>query len=297
MQTRAAAARAPQPIVLSLTALVELTKPRITRLVLLMALLGGVVADGAIDLLALAWTGLGTCLVVAAANTLNMFLEQEEDGLMERTRGRPLPSGRISPELALVFGVALAALGTFILGQFVNPLTCQLAMMAFVSYVLVYTPLKAVSQIALYVGAVPGALPPLLGYAGQTASLSLEAWALFAILFVWQLPHFLAIAVFRRGDYAQAGLKVMPVVSGLANTRRGIIVLSALLLGVSLLPAFTALASPLYTVAAAISGTLFLGYAVRGPRAGDIDGWARRLFFASMPHLVLLFTLLALVAP
>jgi heme o synthase len=225
----------------SLAALFEMTKPRVTRMVLITTALGGAVAPGHLNVSSLLLTLLGTSLIVAAANVLNMFLEQDSDSKMERTRERPLPTGRVSPELALGFGVVLAIAGISTLSLFVNALAGELAMMAFVSYVLVYTPLKAVSQLALYVGAVPGALPPLLGYAGQYGALSAQAWSLFWLLFAWQLPHFLAIAIFRRDDYARAGLQVMPVVSGLQATRRAIIALSCVLVLVSAAPLATGL--------------------------------------------------------
>jgi protoheme IX farnesyltransferase len=160
----------------------------------------------------------------------------------------------------------------------------------------VYTPLKPVTQIALYVGAVPGAIPPLLGYAAQHEVLTFHAWSAFLVLFAWQLPHFLAIAVFRRDEYAKASLKVMPVVSGTRATERAIGVLSVVLVAVSLLPCLGE-AGWLYGLVAASSGAAFAAYALWGKRDTNVDVWARRVFFASMPHLVVLFAVLAATSP
>lgn len=279
-----------------LRALWELTKPRVTRLVVATTALGGVMAPGSVELRTLLYTIVGTTLLVAGANALNMFLEEESDGLMTRTRTRPLPTGRLTRETALAFGVALAAFGTFVLASAVGPLACELGMMAFVSYVLVYTPLKPVTQAALYLGAVPGAMPPLIGYAGQFAELTPAAWAAFLLLLVWQLPHFLAIAVFRREEYGRAGIRVMPVVHGVAATARAIVGWSLVLLLVSLLPCFVGAAGLPYALVAVTSGALFCAYALFGRRNQTVDAWARKLFFASMPHLVILFVALAVSA-
>lgn len=281
----------------SLSSLWEMTKPRITRLVVFTTALGAAMAPGSISLPAIAYTILGTLLIVASANVLNMFLEEDTDALMERTRTRPLPTGRVSAELALTFGVILAGLGCYVLGRFVNPLACELAMMAFVLYVLVYTPLKAVTQAALYIGAVPGALPPLLGYAGQAGELDAKAWSVFAILFAWQLPHFLAIAIFRRSEYQRAGLKVMPVQNGLPATEKCIVALSVVLLLASLLPYVFGLGNLVYAATALLSGGAFVLYAALGRRLHSVDVWARRVFFASLPHLVVLYGVLAVFAP
>jgi protoheme IX farnesyltransferase len=280
----------------ALGALWEMTKPRVTRLVVATTALGAVMAPGSVELATLFATIVGTTLLVAGANALNMFLEEESDALMQRTRERPLPSGRLARESALVFGVSLAAFGTFVLGNFVNPLACELGLLAFVSYVLVYTPLKPVTQAALYLGAVPGAMPPLMGYVGQHEALTPAAWSAFLVLLVWQLPHFLAIAVFRREEYARAGIRVMPVVQSLQATSRAIVAWSVILLLVSLLPCVVGLAGTTYAAVALLSGVAFTGYALFGRRGQSIESWARRLFFASLPHLSVLFLVLALGA-
>jgi protoheme IX farnesyltransferase len=276
-------------------ALWEMTKPRVTRLVVATTALGAVMAKGSVELVPLLLTIAGTTLLVAGANALNMFLEEESDALMTRTRTRPLPTGRLTRETALAFGVALAAFGTVVLAN-VNPLACELGVMAFISYVLVYTPLKPVTQAALYLGAVPGAMPPLIGYAGQHAALTAAAWSTFALLLVWQLPHFLAIAVFRREEYERAAIAVMPVVASLAATSRAIGAWSVVLLLVSFSPCVVGLAGEGYALVAAVSGSLFCAYALFGRREQAIESWARKLFFASMPHLLLLFVALAFAA-
>lgn len=295
MQIDAAASTPARDLGALLQALWDMTKPRVTRLVVVTTALGAVMAEGALNFSLLCATLIGTSLLVAGANALNMFLEEESDGLMLRTQSRPLPSGRLGRETALGFGVLLGAAGTAVLGLFVNPVACELGLIAFVSYVLVYTPLKPVTQAALYIGAVPGALPPLLGFAGQHEGLGFDAWATFLILFAWQLPHFLAIAIFRRDEYARAGIQVMPVVSGVAKTERAIGVLAVALVLVTLLPCLGS-AGPAYAVVAAVSGAAFAGYALFGRHDTEIDVWAKRVFFASMPHLVLLYGALALLS-
>ncbi|HVJ20125.1 MAG TPA: protoheme IX farnesyltransferase, partial [Polyangiaceae bacterium] len=176
----------------------------------------------------------------------------------------------------------------------VNPVTALLTLAALVSYVFAYTPLKQVSWLALLVGAVPGALPPLIGYASVSGTLSRQAWVLFAILFVWQLPHFLAIAIFRREEYARAGHRVLPVVRGVAATKRAIVWYSALLVLTTLLPFVHGMASPLYLLTALASGGAFFVYAFRGLSESAGDAWAKRLFRASMPYLVFVFGTLVL---
>src|SRR5579871_310059 len=193
--------------------LVALTKPRITALVLLTGAVGTCLAPGhapaAKRLLALA----GTALIVGAANALNMWWERDVDALMSRTRNRPLPAGRMSPDVALAFGLALAVVSAPML-FLVNVVTGLLGLVALASYVLVYTPLKRSTHWALLVGAVPGAMPPLLGWTATTGSIGLGGALLFVVLFLWQVPHFAAISIFRAGEYARAGLQVVSVQHG-----------------------------------------------------------------------------------
>ncbi len=274
--------------------MLQLSKPGVTRLVMVTALCGALVAPAAIDVVNLIVALLSTALVVAGANSLNMFLERDVDAKMERTRGRPLPSGRVSPEFALVFGVCSSVLGLALLTALVNLVAATLAGLALLSYVLVYTPLKRSTPLALHVGAVPGALPPLIGYAAVSGRLDAPAYALGAILLVWQLPHFMAIAIFRQSDYSAAGLKVYPVALGIDRTRRAIVTYSVVLLLVSLLPLPLGIAGIPYAVVAVVAGLGFLAWSLRGLRTPNVVSWARSLFLASMPYLVILFT--ALVA-
>ena len=218
------------------SALAELGKPRLAGLVMVTMLCGALVAPGPRPLGRLLIAMLGTALVVGAANALNMYIERDTDALMRRTASRPLPTGRLSPEVALWFALACGVVGLSVLVLFVNLASAALALAALASYVLAYTPLKRSTGYALHVGAVPGAIPPLIGWASMTGSLAPRAWPLFLILLIWQLPHFLAIATFRREEYARAGLVVQPNQSGLAATRRSILIYSALLLVVSLSP-------------------------------------------------------------
>jgi heme o synthase len=277
-----------------LSAFLQLSKPRVTRMVVLTMLCGAMMAPGSIDTVLLVLALLGTAAVVAAANTLNMVLEGDVDALMERTRARPIPAGRIAPEIALAFGIALTVVGLTLLFVVINPLTAMLAGVALLSYVLVYTPLKRVTPFALHIGAIPGAIPPVLGWTSVTGTLALPPLALFAILFVWQLPHFVAIAIFRQSEYEAAGIRVLPAVRGISAAKRSIVAYSVLQLAVSLLPWAIDFVSPLYLAVAVPLGLAYVGYALLGMRGQAGQAWARKLFFASMPYLVLI--LVAIVA-
>jgi heme o synthase len=296
MLSAPAAAAPARPLAGQLRALLELAKPRITTMVVVtfaggLWLAPGALADGQRWRSALAL--LGTVLIVAAANALNMFLERDIDGRMERTRRRPLVEGRLSPEAAVAFGTALACLALPLLLVGANPLTALLGLVAFASYVWAYTPLKRVSGAALFVGAVPGAMPPLMGWTTATAQLDAPGLALFAILFVWQLPHFLAIAVFRAEDYASAGFRVLPMSIGVTATRWQTVAYTAALALVSLLPAYFGIAGRLYLVAAVALGAWFLARALVGFRAEAPRPWARAVFFVSLIYLTGLFAALA----
>lgn len=272
-----------------LSALFELTKPSITTLVMVTMVSGAFAASVAIEPLRLALSMFATACVVGAANAFNMWMERDSDALMTRTRKRPLPTGRLSPELVLGFGTLLAVVGLTLLATSVSSLSALLGWVALSSYVLAYTPLKRVTTWSLHVGAVPGALPPLIGWASVTGSLSREAFALFAILFVWQLPHFLAIATFRAPEYERAGLKVLPNVAGPAATERAILFYSVLLGVVAVLPWLLGMAGLGYGIVAGLSSLAFLAVAVHGRRSLEPNRWARRLFLASMPYLVVVF--------
>jgi protoheme IX farnesyltransferase len=235
--------------------------------------------------------------VVAGANALNMLLEKDSDALMTRTKGRPLPTGRLSPDVALVVGILFSLAGLGVLAAWTTALSVGVAALALISYVLVYTPMKRVSSLSLLVGAVPGALPPAIGYAALTGTIDgLGLW-LFLIMFVWQVPHFLAISIFRRDEYARAGLRVLPMECGVAFAQRTALVMALALLLTSVMPTLLGLSSLAYGAVALSSGLVFVGLAARALGSPVPDAAARTLFFSSMPHLVLLFGTLAFGAP
>ena len=273
---------------------IQLAKPGVTRLVLITTLFGGLVAPGSQSLWRWALTLAGTALVVAAANALNMVYEADADALMARTRDRPLPRGRLRKEPVVVASFVAVIVGLAGL-LVVDVLAAALSFLAFASYVWVYTPLKRTTPHALYVGTVPGAIPPLIGYASVTEGhLDSAALMLFMLLAVWQIPHFLAIAMFRRAEYERAGFKVFTVCRSQREVRRLMLIWSALLFVVSLLPVWLGMGGTLYAALAVGFGLPFLVGAAYGLRARADDAWARSLFFASMPHLVVLFVGLAL---
>jgi len=276
---------------------VQLAKPGVTRLVLITTFFGGVVAPGSQSALSIAeWacTLLGTALVVAAANALNMVYEADADALMTRTQNRPLPSGKLSKAPVVRASAVAFGAGSLMLLA-VNALAAALAFLAFASYVWVYTPLKRITPHALYVGTLPGAIPPLIGYASVTGGqLDARALALFTLLAVWQIPHFLAIATFRRAEYARAGLPVFTVCRSQATVRRLMVGWSVALFAVSLLPIALGMGGTLYAALAVGFGSAFLAGALYGLQSSADDRWAKSLFFASMPHLVVLFVGLAI---
>jgi len=277
----------------SMADFVALTKPRITAMVLITAAGGMCLAPPHVSAVTLVMMLVGTGLIVSGANALNMYLEREIDAKMVRTHKRPLPAGRMSAKTALWFGVALSVVSVPILAIGVNAVTALLGVLANVSYVLGYTPLKQRSHVALFVGAVPGAIPPLMGWTASTAHCDPGGLALFAILFFWQIPHFLAIALFRKEDYARAGLHVMPNVLGITATKQSIISHTGALVASTLLIFPLGIAGRAYLVTSFLLGCGFLGWASYGLRERAGNRWARSLFFYSIAYLVLLFVALA----
>ena len=270
----------------------ELAKPRITSLVLVTAAVGFAVGgQGSIDWVAFFVFMAGTALLCGGASTLNQYLERDADALMERTRRRPIPGGRIRPEEALVFGLALSAAGLVVLA-FVNPLTLALGAASLLSYVLAYTPLKRVTSLCTVVGAVPGALPPLMGWTASRGSLGAAGWGLFAILFLWQLPHFLAIGWLYRDDYARGGFPMLAVTDrDGASTGRQAVLYATALLPVTLAAGLLASAGAGYLWGGLVLGLGFLACAAAFAWKRTV-GSARRLFLASVLYLPLLLGLM-----
>lgn len=276
--------------------LLALTKPRVTWLVLATTACGMAVAPKVASFSTKAAAMLATLLVVASANSLNCWLERDLDRLMTRTRNRPLPAGRLDPRLALVFGLALGAISVPLMTFLVNPLTGLLAAIALVSYVWIYTPMKQHSPAALLVGAIPGAMPPLMGWTAMTGTLDVPGLLLFGVLFLWQLPHFIAISVFRQHEYTAAGLKVLPAVRGERTARIHAVVYAAALLPVTLLLVPAGVGGRVYFTVALALGAIFFVAALRSMTRDGSDRWARRLFITSLFYLPLLMGVLVLDA-
>lgn len=276
-----------------LSALVELTKPGITRLVVITAAAGFYLAStGRMDFLLLLHTLFGTALAASGSGALNQYLEREADARMRRTARRPLPSGRLTPAGALLFAAVLSAAGVAHLFLFVGLLAAILVAASLVSYLFVYTPLKQRTWLATLVGAVPGALPILAGWAAAGGPLDARAWALFGILFFWQMPHFYALAWIYRDDYVRGGFRMLTAFDANGRrTSRQIIGHTSLLLAVSLLPTLLGLTGRLYLVGAAVLGAAFLalGTALAIQRT-DQRAW--RLFFGSVAYLPALLVLM-----
>ncbi|MGZ6143569.1 MAG: heme o synthase [Myxococcales bacterium] len=275
--------------------LLQLAKPRITALVVFTTASGLWLAPRGIPLHTVALTLVGTVLIVAAANVLNMYLERDSDALMARTMNRPLPAQRMEPEIALKFGIALALVSVPLLTFGVGALPGLLASIALVSYVLLYTPMKRQTATALLVGALPGAIPPLIGWTAATEKLELPGVLLFAVMFLWQVPHFLAITLFRKEEYARAGLVVQPnEPGGERAARTNIVRYTVALVAVSLLFVPIGAAHAAYFATALVAGLAFLGYGLLGLRADAGPRWARNLFLLSLIYLPLVFGALML---
>ncbi len=265
--------------------LIALTKPGIIRMCLIMTVGGIWLAPGTPSILAIVATLLGSAAAVGSANAFNMIVEREKDRHMRRTRKRPLPDGRLDLNTAITFATVLGVASILLLGLFANLLTAGLALFAIFSYVLIYTPMKYRSPAALVVGAVPGAIPPLLGWTAVTNNLDLPGVVLFAILMIWQIPHFIAIALYRKADYERAGIKAISVTSSNMVAK-----LHAAAWAVALIPVSMAL-TPLgltgitYFVAALVLGLAYFVWSLTGLRESAGDKWARGYFFASLVYL------------
>jgi len=271
-------------------AVLILAKPEITLMVMISAGVSCLMASDSIDLFVLAHTILGTGLVAAGAATLNQFMERALDGDMRRTSNRPLPAGKLSARAAFLFGISLSVAGTIYLIHFLNMLTAILGLLTLLSYLFVYTPLKRQTRLCTLVGAFPGAAPILMGWAAARNDLAPEAWALYAILFLWQFPHFYAIGWLYREDYARAGMFMLPAVDDEdgRTTFRAILISTQLLIVASLVLTVIAPIGPLYFLLAVILGLAFSCFAYRASISRS-KAAAKQLLHASVIYLPLLY--------
>ncbi len=272
-----------------------LTKPEVNFLVLVSTLVGFYLGSrGPLRFVLLAHTLLGTLLVASGTGTLNQFVEREFDAHMRRTARRPLPAGRLTPSQAFWFGILLSMTGGLYLALAVNPLSSALALFTLATYLLFYTPLKRKTPLCTLVGAFPGAMPPLIGWAAARGSLSLEAWILYAMVFLWQFPHFLAIAWMYREDYARAGYLMLPVEDREGRSMAGqVLGFSLALVPVSLIPTLLGQVGLTYFFGALVLGLGFFTYGARLAFSRS-NAMARRLLLASIVYLPLVFGLMIL---
>jgi heme o synthase len=273
----------------------ELAKPRIVLMVLVTAFVGFYVGSEKIpDYLRLLQMLFGTALAAGGTLALNQFVERDTDAMMQRTRRRPLPDGRVQPREALWFGALITMAGLVYLALAVNLQSAWVTALITLSYLLLYTPMKRKSSLCMLVGAVPGALPPVIGWVAARGDFKIDAWVLFAIMFLWQVPHTLAIARLYREDFAKAGIQFLPVIDPEgASTNRQIISHCAALLAVSLLPTLLGLAGAVYFTVAFVLGVGFLASGISLAMESTPSG-ARRLLFASLIYLPVLLLVMAL---
>lgn len=272
---------------------IALTKPRVTWLILMSTAIGYWFGTShGVEWLVLLHAIIGTGLLASGTFTLNQWYERDADSRMNRTKQRPLPTGRITPVAAIVFGMILSVVGFVELYYGANPLTAWLGLFTEASYLLLYTPLKQRSWHSTTVGAIPGAMPPLIGFAAAANALTWDAWALYAILFLWQFPHFYAIAWMYRDDYQKAGIRMLPVVEpDGASTARQILIASVVLIPVSLLPAYLSMAGIWYSIGAVAMGLFFLRAGLRVAKERTILN-ARGVLLASVVYLPVLYGLM-----
>ncbi len=274
--------------------LVALTKPRVVAMVLVTTLVGyDVGLTGSADYLRMIHLLIGTLLAAGGTLALNQYWERDIDARMDRTRARPLPAGRLQPLEALLFGVALTLLGTAYLAALVGALAALVTAATAILYLFAYTPLKQRTALCTLVGAVPGALPPVGGWAAARGDVALGVWVLFGILFLWQLPHTLSIARLYREDYARAGVRVLPVIDpDGASTERQIVLACVALLTVSVLPTVIGWTGPIYLAGALVLGLAFAAVGIVQARTPSARA-ARHVLLASLLYLPLLLGLLA----
>ncbi|MGH9431333.1 MAG: heme o synthase [Terriglobia bacterium] len=272
-----------------------LTKPEVNFLVLVSTLVGFYLGStGALHFLLLLSTLFGTLLVASGTGTLNQYMERSFDAQMRRTAHRPIPAGRVTPNEALIFGLVLAASGGLFLAVMVNALASALALLTLGSYLVVYTPLKRRTAVCTWVGAIPGAMPPLIGWAAARGDLGLGAWVLYAMLFLWQFPHFMAIAWMYREDYSRAGYRMLPLSDRAGRAMAAhVLAFCVLLIPVSLVPSLLGQAGMIYLWGAMILGGGLLYYGIRLALARS-NSLAKQLLMASVVYLPLVFALLML---
>ena len=277
---------------------IELTKPRITWLILMSTAVGYFFGHhGAWSIWSILNTIVGTALIASGTAALNQWYEREADRKMRRTADRPIPSGRLSADRALIFGILLSAAGFAELGFMLNWLSGLLGLFTLLSYLFLYTPLKQRTPLSTLVGAFPGAMPPIIGYAAASGVLDTQAWTLFAILFLWQFPHFLAIAWMYREDYERAGIVMLPVVqpSGEATARQ-IVLYSLALIPVSMAPSLLGMSGKIYFFGALALGLWYLYSGVRVAFDRTILR-ARAVLLVSVIYLPLIYGLMLLDRP
>ena len=274
--------------------MVELIKPRLVLMILITTAAGFYLGAQTVDWLRGLHTLIGAGLTAAGVLGLNQYLERDVDAQMKRTQERPLPGGRMRPLTALLVGATLTGSGMLYLTFIVNVLSGFVISLIVVSYLFLYTPLKQKTSLCTLIGAVPGALPPVVGWAAASGSLTGGAWVLFTILFLWQLPHSLAIAYIYREDYAKAGFRLLPVIhpDG-ASTRRQIVVNCVALLGIGLLPTLYNIAGSIYFFTALFAGLAFLSSGIYLARTRSVKA-ARSLLYASLLYLPVVFITMAL---
>jgi protoheme IX farnesyltransferase len=271
---------------------VALLKPQVMSLVVFTGFAGLFMAPGGLHPLRATVAVLCIAIGAGAAGAINMWYERDIDALMERTRKRPIPAGRVAPEKALAFGVTLALLSVMLMAAVVNRTAAALLALAIAFYVFVYTVwLKRRTPHNIVIGGAAGALPPMIGWAAATGAISLDSVVLFLIIFMWTPPHFWALALYRSGDYAKAGVPMLPVVAGKAETRRQILIYTSLLVPLSFAPLMLGMAGIAYGVSAAVMGACFLLLAVRVLRERGTRA-AQRMFGFSILYLFVLFAAL-----
>lgn len=267
---------------------IELSKPRIAFFCILMTAGGFILAPGNILIYPFLFTLLGTALSVAAANAFNMIYERNTDKLMRRTKFRPLPMGRIKVYHALIFAFLLCCTSIFLLIYYVNLLTGLLSLLAILAYSLIYTPLKYKTPLALVIGAFPGAIPPLLGWTAVANKIDYAGLALFGVLFAWQMPHFIAIAIYHKDDYAKAGIKVVSLIRGEKIAKIQAFLWSVVLVFFTVSLFLLGVGGKIYLLTAIILGAWFLRLSAMGLKKEMLPNWPRKFFLASLVYLPLL---------